>query len=301
MDWGEILLTLLLDLVITAFFYLAVPGFFCLRKKTLTKKQIKTIVIINGIVVWLVFRILTLELTGETNSGAAVLLWSFVAYKILKRYCLAEDEDEEESPAKPNTTEKSTAVKNSGTSEPDDGIQMSLSPKGETPKKYGNYAISASDVRLSKEDADLPQTEPEIGQEPKTKALSTKNTRYCSSCGGEIDASTKQCTQCGKQYFKGFTKAGITLIVLSVLLLVSIIINFVQASNVAWYKDRIHQIRNEYGDAASFYDEHAVCVSNMNDCYHKYACSRFDGSEFWIFNVEYAEYLGYEPCPYCCD
>ena len=142
-----------------------------------------------------------------------------------------------------------------------------------------------------------PQEEKAIQSENAPK----KAKRYCSLCGGEIDADTKKCAQCGKQYFKGFTKTGIALIVVSVLLLVSIIVNLVQASDIEWYKNRIHQIRNEYGAAASFYDEYAVCVSNINDYYHKYGCSRFDDSEFWIFNLEYAEYQGYQPCPYCCD
>lgn len=69
-------------------------------------------------------------------------------------------------------------------------------------------------------------------------------THFCSLCGGEIDADTKQCTKCGKQYFKGFTKAEIALIVVSVLLLISIIINIVQAIDIEFYKDVIHQLRN---------------------------------------------------------
>ena len=49
-----------------------------------------------------------------------------------------------------------------------------------------------------------------------------KAKRYCSLCGGEIDADTKQCTKCGKQYFKGFTKNEI-LILVSALLVIAIL------------------------------------------------------------------------------
>ena len=308
MDWEEILLTLLLDLAITVFFYLLVPVIFCLRKKSLAQKQIKTIVIINGIVVWLMFQILTLELTGESSSGVAVLLWSFVAYKLLRRYCLAKDMREKASPAEPYVFDKNKTVEDSKSTEPEKIIEISLSPKGETPKKYGNYNIYGADVRFNPENSPSVQEKKYSGnkttsteEEIKAEAPTPKSTRYCSLCGGAIDDNTKQCTKCGKQYFKGFTKTGIALIVVSALLLISIIINIVQASDIAWYKDRIHQIRNEYGDAAAFYDEYAVCVSDINDYYHKYGCSRFDDSEFWIFNLEYAEYQGYEPCPYCCD
>ena len=107
MDWEEILLTLLFDLIITVFFYLLVPVIFCLRRKSLTKKQIRTIVIVNGAVVWLIFQILTLELTGEAGTGAAVFLWSFVVNWLLKKYCLIEEDEEE--PDDLDYTDESTA------------------------------------------------------------------------------------------------------------------------------------------------------------------------------------------------
>lgn len=77
-----------------------------------------------------------------------------------------------------------------------------------------------------------------------SKIIPQKAGHFCSLCGGEIDIDTKQCTKCGKQYFKGFTKAEIALIVVSVLLLISIIINIVQAADIEFYKDVIHQLRN---------------------------------------------------------
>ena len=88
MDWGELLFSLLVDLVVTTLFYLLVPVVLCVRHKPLTKEQIKKIVIINGVVVWLVFRIISMELTGEAGTGAAVFLWSAVANWLLKKYCL---------------------------------------------------------------------------------------------------------------------------------------------------------------------------------------------------------------------
>ena len=35
--------------------------------------------------------------------------------------------------------------------------------------------------------------------------------------------------------------------------------------------------------------------------YHKYDCYKFLGNNCWAHNTEYAKYLGYKPCPLCCD
>ena len=55
-------------------------------------------------------------------------------------------------------------------------------------------------------------------------------TRFCRLCGGQIDAQTKKCSGCGKQYFKGvtFNKFLVTVLLLSSVILVSVIINIVQ-------------------------------------------------------------------------
>ena len=251
MDWGEILLSLLFDLVITVFFYLLVPVIFCLQQKSFTKKQIKEIVIINGAVVWFIFQIITSIINGEPSGSIAVFLWSYVANWLLKRNCLVEGEEEEEYPAKPNINEENTAVEDSKSTEPEKNVEMSLSPKDETPKKYGNYNIYGADVKFNPENNRPTQeakycenktSSPE--EKIKAEAPTPKSTRYCSLCGGAIDDETKQCTKCGKQYFKGFNKTEIALIVVSALLLISVIINIVQAIDIKFYKDVIHQLRN---------------------------------------------------------
>ena len=259
MDWGEILASLVLDLVFTTFFYLLVPVILCIRRSSLTQKQIKKIVIVNGAVVWLVFRIIITAISGEPGTGAAVFLWSAVANGLLKKYCMKEKADRcEES--------ENTESEN-------------IEPK----------SIDSESIEQEKAD--------QTNQENQIPMLSKKAERFCSKCGGAIDANTKQCTKCGKQYFKGFTPKNIALVVLSILLGLSLIFNVIQAVE----DDRYTKGMASYDEEMAFYDEHAVCVGSINDNYHKYDCWRFDDSEFWIFNIEYAEYLGYEPCPYCCD
>ena len=89
MDWGALFLTLILDLILTVFLYLLVPVIFCIRKKPMTKKQIKKVVIINGICVCLLCTIISRSVSG------AVFLWSWVAKKIMERVLLTDDERDE--------------------------------------------------------------------------------------------------------------------------------------------------------------------------------------------------------------
>jgi len=258
MDWGALIISLIIDLIITVFFYLFVPVCFCIRNKPLTKGKIKKIVIINGIVVWLILQIIAIVLNdGEPSKSFAVFLWSAVAHRILKKCCLKKDVDLKENHS--------------------DTTRVCLSPLNETPKRYGDYAISGSDIRLNKEERySAPQ-----------KVIVVENKRPSSNKSG-------------------------ALVIVILLLIISVVINVVQFFENEDYAERNEELHEEYLDkiseleaksraSKSFYEEHAVCVSGNNpNIYHKYGCILFDDSEFWIFNIEYADYMGYEPCPYCC-
>lgn len=102
MDWGEIILTLVLDLILTVFVYLLVPVIFCIRKKPMTQKQIKTVVIINGICVCLLCGIIAGKVTG------AVFLWSWVAKKIMEKRLLVDDKNDEFDSVEQNEKTPST-------------------------------------------------------------------------------------------------------------------------------------------------------------------------------------------------
>ncbi len=157
MDYGSLLLTLLLDLVITVFFYLLVPVILCLRKTILTKKQIKKIVIINGAVVWFVFRIIILELNGEAEAGAAVILWSIVANWLLNKYCL-EDENKTEV-SKASIENQAPSADNSKKTDAPEIVRICVSSQNAPTTKYGNYNIYSSDVYLHADDSNEPTVE----------------------------------------------------------------------------------------------------------------------------------------------
>lgn len=84
----------LADLLATAIAYLLVPIIFCIREKPLTLPQIKKIVIINGICVWLICMIIRIE-QGIDGTSAVVFLWSYIAYLLMKKKCLKKEDDTE--------------------------------------------------------------------------------------------------------------------------------------------------------------------------------------------------------------
>ena len=97
-------------------------------------------------------------------------------------------------------------------------------------------------------------------------------------------------------------KAGsfkIPLIIVSILLVLSLGLNLYQIvikSDIKNNKE-LEQNRNKL----DFFDEYIVLVENDNtNWYHKYECYRFKQRDFWAYNIDQAENLGYEPCPNCC-
>ena len=126
----------------------------------------------------------------------------------------------EESPKESNVAVENTPVEDSKTIEPEKIAEISLSPKGEIPKKYGNYNISGSEVRFNPEDS--PSAIPEQTT-VSSESVPPRPSRYCSRCGGEVDADTAKCTKCGKQYLNKLTKIGIAIIAAAVLIIIVII------------------------------------------------------------------------------
>lgn len=89
MNWTEIILSLIINLAATVVLYLLVPVIYCIKNVHLTEKEIKKIIIINAVCVWILCTILQFCFVGESKASGAVLLWSWVGYKIMeRRLCL---------------------------------------------------------------------------------------------------------------------------------------------------------------------------------------------------------------------
>lgn len=89
---------LIISILITAIAYLLVPLVFSIiglvADRRYSPKTVWAIVIINGVCVWSIFQIIRLN-AGEEGTGAAVFLWSTIAYWMLRIF-----QSEEKEPKK---------------------------------------------------------------------------------------------------------------------------------------------------------------------------------------------------------
>lgn len=295
----NLLVSLCISLLITATLYLLVPAFFCLKRIRLTKSQIKTIVILNGAVVWLIFAIINVSLNGETRASAAVILWSSIAYLIMKKRCLVDSVKAPKQDVTPPTCDSENAP-------PAEEPLCESEDNNNTPPTCESKNLPLIDTHLSEGDdigSSLGEISPSLlnSVSPNNNALPNKAT---------------------KKVPNGSTIKNIALIVVSALLITSFFINiscFVIGG--IYIAKRIEQFEEqgdkyqkliqeqakqieqfeEQEELLSFYEEYAVCVNDEKEFYHKYGCSFFDSSSFYIYNVNAAIYYGYEPCPFCID
>lgn len=82
-----------------------------------------------------------------------------------------------------------------------------------------------------------------------------------------------------------------------------------QENTISEYKNRaadrseeLRDISKELNDMSrelSFWRRYAVIVKRTGEKYHTYGCQYVEGREFWIYNIEAAEGMGYEPCSVC--
>ena len=139
----EQFISLLIALGLTACAYLLVPAILCIMQKDLTLSQIKKVVIANGIIVWFVFWFIGLWVGVEDVRFTPMLIWSGVAYTMLKRRCLYEP-----TPYVPKHKATRTTI-----------VQDEPNPK--TEKTYGNYNVYGRDLEL------VSDASPVVGQKEK--------------------------------------------------------------------------------------------------------------------------------------
>lgn len=161
MDWGAIILTLVLDLILTVFFYLLVPVILCIRKKPMTQKQIKKVVIINGICVCILFVFIRLANGGDLKMTPAVFLWSWVAKKIMEKRLLVDD---------------ATGVLNEA--------------------EHVDETHTTTEQSVS--DSNIPQTiEPKMSVEDTQSVDINNEMLFCRKCGNKLTEDSLYCYKCG--------------------------------------------------------------------------------------------------------
>ena len=80
--------------ILTVIGYLFVPVTVIVLGQKHSLKKLKTIAIVNGVVVWLIFSIIIIN-AGGTGAGASGILWSIVGYWLMKKKCLEEEKEGE--------------------------------------------------------------------------------------------------------------------------------------------------------------------------------------------------------------
>jgi len=172
------------------------------------------------------------------------------------------------------------------------------------------------------------------GNEKKKKSKKIKKVKikYCSHCGSLINNETKQCTGCGKKYFKGIRFNKIFFIVLSFSLVLLMAIAFIvyqyneinelkeessskqsqinslnskisslnsQISTLKTQKSKLEDEKWDNYYELNFYRDHSAIVTDGSKKYHVYGCDDLDTSSFRIHNTKQAENLGYYACSKC--
>lgn len=132
-----------LNLFITICGYLLIPAILCILRKELTKSQIKRIAIVNGICVCVIFMIISVETTGKSTAGGA-LLWPYVSYSLMKKFCQKKSDDirpvnEQAKPEAPNPVE-----------------DVRFSYEGEKRTTGGSYRFDGKDFLKSEEEVEAP-------------------------------------------------------------------------------------------------------------------------------------------------
>lgn len=178
---------------------------------------------------------------------------------------------------------------------------------------------------------------PQSITETKEKSVASK-VRYCKFCGSPIDAETKKCTGCGKQYFSPAFARRLAIVLLPIALIVSTglllkelfhchdQIEALSASvseissdltTVSQERDdlalQVQQLEKEIStlrsssrkieDELEFYHSKVAVVDLTYppiSYYHTRSCSSLLRSKgYTVYTIPEAKQRGYTPCPYC--
>jgi hypothetical protein len=331
----ETFFSILVGIVITAVAYLVIPVLFCTSKKQRTEKQIKKIVAINGICIWLIFMIIRISV-GIEGTSAAVFLWSGVAYFLMKKFCLDTPNVEEQSigvEQNTNTPIQSTESYN----------EVSLSVNSEQPtangKFYGKDMMlekdESTEYALAKHDENFDYNKSlqsmrcnsieDIAPDKKSE-ISSKLSYREEKAAIHKDYKEKKKAHKNKLDSK-FNKTGFkyATLILSLLLIVSITINtnqFIEKEDLIYQNEtlstKLEHLRErldeaeenelkyfelylQYSDKASFLTKRIALIDSDNPYYyHTYDCEDFQNADtFLAFNIEAAKNKGYVP-HFCC-
>lgn len=287
----ENLLILCLDLFITICAYLLIPAILCILRKELTLSQIKRIAIVNGICVWLIVMIIRIS-AGVDGTSYAVVLWSYVAYFLMKRFCQKKSDD-----IRPINKQAKPEVPNSVES-----VRCSLSYEGEKRTPGGSYRFDGKDFRTPANETALEQDIAPVVEEVEASfpdAISPMTREDLEN------AQDNNMTQEDEKTERESSVKWVPLFLTILLLVFSVICNISQGVRIAELEkepDYFVSYPDDYydnRDKAKFLDESIVFViEGYGDYFYTYdemMNVMEDKGEFtfWAYNKELAIALGY--------
>ena len=237
------LINFMIDLLITAVGYLLVPVLFCFSKKELSTKKIKWIVIFNGGLFWLVFSVIRIN-NGQAGGTAAVFLWSFVAYKLMQKFCTGS--------ASENISFKENNI-----------MQMKHSEEQDKKKRIVDATYS-EDVLFAKQEDEIHKNE-DLKSVSELKS-DNKKKRYCIKCGSIIDNKSMKCTWCGKQYYNFMFSVKYNIIITIVIVVLSVTVLSIQQMqknntyNEQTKQEQLEKIKSNNPDNIISYDVSQIRV-----------------------------------------
>ena len=296
---------IIISFIITIIVYLFFPLLLILSKSEMSKKSIKRTVILNGIFCFILFSFLRNIMGIESSTNIApACIWSSIAYLLLMKKCYTS----------PDTTHIDMPVPKQQFDEPiknDYNIMDNRISSNST-------SISTDNTEPSLNSSIVDDTE-KCGKAYKQPTTEKEKKKYCSKCGALIDFTTKKCTGCGKQYFKGIPSIIYILIILLLLVCLCIMTfsSNSQRSQLQYYKDNYESYKTKYETSQEqinslreevqintnklqFIDNYVVFIEDDGtNLYHIYECEEFVGEEFYVLNTEWAVAEGYKPCSKC--
>ena len=284
---GVFIPVLLLSLLITLLGYGAFPLIFSrVRKKQITKKKFTLLCYGVNLLVMITFIAF-----GSKSSGAPYMLWTWIfssagIRRLEKRGKFGS------SFINNDLSNEEIIISDDDIVENDDNIIENVS----------NVNAGVDVKVVADNDVDNLHTDNKTSKE---KVL------FCKLCGSKIDSETRKCNGCGKQYFKGIklNKFLTTALILSVVILISVILNIVQFVKIDSLNYSTKMLRYEisklekenYETVITFldYGDYAVAVNDNSQKYHTRVCGDFDESSFRLYSITAAEESGYYACSTC--
>ena len=200
---SSILLSMLITIVIYSLPIIIYR--YAVRKEPVDRRKAEEITIIYGLVAIIVMAVLILVADVSLAPGGAILLWSFVNYRMLvsgkKKPAEAEPSDArvvvyKEVPSAP----QASIVRKEETKAPIVPVPIVHIEEHETPPEP--VPVSTGVCSTIKQDASTSEIQPEQSVASNVAASPVKSEiKFCHKCGARLESDSIFCSQCGARIF----------------------------------------------------------------------------------------------------